>query len=67
MQVRGSLYKKEIAGASIHEHVFGEESYDEESDMYSKTCKTCGHTQQYKKMWIKDRSLFKEKTVQSFQ
>jgi len=29
---------------------FGEESYDEESDMYSKTCSTCGHTLRYEKM-----------------
>ncbi len=51
MQVRGSLYKKEIASSSVHEHDFGEETYDEDKDIYSKSCKTCSHTLQYEKMW----------------
>jgi hypothetical protein len=51
MQVRGSLYKKEISSSSVHEHDFGEETYDEDKDSYSKTCKTCSHTLQYEKMW----------------
>ena len=47
MQVRGSLYKKDI---SVHEHEYGDEIYDEDEDQYSKTCQTCGHVQTYEKM-----------------
>ena len=47
MQVRGSLYKKDI---SAHEHEYGEEVYDEDEDQYSKTCATCGHVNSYEKM-----------------
>ena len=47
MQVRGSLYKKDI---SSHEHEYGEEVYDEDEDQYLKTCATCGHVQKYEKM-----------------
>ena len=47
MQVRGSLYKKDI---SVHQHEYGEEVYDEEEDQYSKTCTTCGHVNSYEKM-----------------
>ena len=47
MQVRGSLFKKDF---SVHEHEYGEETYDDEEDEYSKTCKTCGHTIKYEKM-----------------
>jgi len=47
MQVRGSLYKKDI---SAHEHEYGEEVYDEDEDMYSRTCKTCDHVHSYEKM-----------------
>ncbi len=47
MQVRGSLYQKDL---STHEHDFGEEGYDEEADEYHKTCASCGHTTRYEKM-----------------
>lgn len=50
MQVRGSLYKKNVGVTSAHEHQFGAESYDEAEDQYSKTCTTCGYTQTYEKM-----------------
>ena len=47
MSVRSSLWRKQTV---IHEHSFGEETYDEEEDMYSKTCTTCGHIMSYEKM-----------------
>lgn len=47
MQVRSSLFQKDV---SVHEHEFGEETYNEEEDEYSKTCSTCGYTQTYEKM-----------------
>ena len=49
MAVRSSLWKKDMGG---HEHTYGEETYDEEEDEYSKTCTECGHTLTYEKMWI---------------
>jgi len=45
--VRSSLWKKDDGA---HQHEFGEETYDEEEDSYSKTCNTCGHTMTYEKM-----------------
>ncbi|XP_071794392.1 DNA repair protein complementing XP-A cells homolog isoform X1 [Asterias amurensis] len=45
--VRTSLWTKELGG---HEHGYGEETYDEDSDMYSKTCTSCGHCLSYEKM-----------------
>ena len=48
LAVRGSLARKD---RGPHEHDYGEESYDEEEDIYSKTCKTCGHIDTYEKMW----------------
>lgn len=47
MAVRSSLWRKEIAG---HEHVYGEETYNDDDDEYSKTCTTCGHVMTYEKM-----------------
>ncbi|XP_064619197.1 DNA repair protein complementing XP-A cells homolog isoform X2 [Lineus longissimus] len=47
MTVRSSLYKKESAA---HEHVYGGEEYDEEEDVYTKTCQSCGHKLSYEKM-----------------
>jgi len=47
MQVRGSLYKKDI---SEHVHDYGEEIYNETEDEYSRTCSTCGHVHSYEKM-----------------
>ncbi|XP_072051310.1 DNA repair protein complementing XP-A cells-like [Amphiura filiformis] len=45
--VRSSLWTKDT---SSHEHSFGSEIYDEETDMYSKTCTSCQHTVKYEKM-----------------
>ncbi|XP_071104555.1 DNA repair protein complementing XP-A cells homolog [Haliotis cracherodii] len=47
MAVRSSLWRKD---SGSHEHDFGEETYDEDEDMYSKTCKSCGHVMTYEKM-----------------
>lgn len=47
LTVRSSLTRKE---KKEHVHEFGPESYDEEEDTYSKTCKTCKHTVSYEKM-----------------
>ncbi|XP_067666783.1 DNA repair protein complementing XP-A cells homolog [Haliotis asinina] len=47
MAVRSSLWRKD---SGSHEHEFGEETYDEDEDMYSKTCTSCGHVMTYEKM-----------------
>lgn len=47
LAVRSSLLKKEKGS---HQHEFGAESYDQDEDMYSKTCKTCNYTMTYEKM-----------------
>lgn len=47
LAVRSSLWTKDT---SSHEHDFGSETYNEEEDMYSKTCTSCGHTVTYEKM-----------------
>lgn len=47
LSVRSSLLKKDKGS---HEHQFNEEVYDEEEDVYSKTCKTCNYTMTYEKM-----------------
>lgn len=44
--VRSSLWKKDITG---HQHEYGAEEHIEE-DMYTKSCKTCGHVLNYEKM-----------------
>jgi len=45
--VRSSLFTKNL---SSHTHSYGEESYDEDKDEYSKTCDECGHVLTYEKM-----------------
>ncbi|KAJ8303853.1 hypothetical protein KUTeg_017436 [Tegillarca granosa] len=45
--VRGSLFKKDLGP---HEHEFGSGVYDEEEDVYRKTCITCGHVVTYEEM-----------------
>lgn len=45
--VRSSLWTKDT---SSHEHTYGEETYNEETDMYSKTCTSCKYTLKYEKM-----------------
>lgn len=48
MQVRSSLYKRDLAG---HEHEFGEAvCIDEDNDLYRKECKTCGYKWDYEEM-----------------
>ncbi|ESN92541.1 hypothetical protein HELRODRAFT_156075 [Helobdella robusta] len=45
--VRNSLYENK---SHAHEHEFGEESYREVDDTYSKVCRTCGFVSTYEKM-----------------
>ncbi|XP_041041716.1 DNA repair protein complementing XP-A cells [Carcharodon carcharias] len=45
--VRSSLWKKE---STVHQHDYGPEEYDDEEDMYRKTCVICGHQLNYEKM-----------------
>ncbi|XP_064609763.1 DNA repair protein complementing XP-A cells homolog [Liolophura sinensis] len=47
MSVRSSLWRKE---SDSHVHEFGEEEFEKDEDVYSKTCKTCGHKMTYEKM-----------------
>lgn len=46
LAVRSSLVK---VNSGPHEHEYGPESYDEESDTYSVSCE-CGHVRTYEKM-----------------
>lgn len=48
MQVRSSLYDKTTKVSHVHE--FGEDTYNEEDDTYTHTCKTCGYDETYEKM-----------------
>ena len=45
--VRSSLFTKDL---SAHVHSYGEESYHEDRDEYSKECGSCGHVQTFEKM-----------------
>jgi len=45
--VRSSLFTKDL---SAHTHKYGEESYDESKDEYTKICDECGHVLTYEKM-----------------
>ncbi|BFY97197.1 hypothetical protein BsWGS_00237 [Bradybaena similaris] len=47
MSVRSSLWRKDLSG---HQHEYEDEIYNEDEDMYSKTCSTCGHVWTYEKM-----------------
>ena len=47
MAVRGSMYKKPAAG---HQHEYGEETYNESDDTYTKNCLTCDHSVTFEKM-----------------
>ncbi|XP_055953556.1 DNA repair protein complementing XP-A cells-like [Argiope bruennichi] len=47
MEVRSSLYRKKDVS---HTHVYGAEVYNEEDDIYTKTCTTCGHQVEFEKM-----------------
>lgn len=46
-EVRSSLYTVKLSG---HVHEWGAESYNEETDEYTKQCTTCGHSSTYEKM-----------------
>lgn len=47
MEVRSSLYRK---NDNTHVHVYGNDVYNEENDIYIKTCSTCGHKIEFEKM-----------------
>lgn len=49
MEMRSSLYDRTTTSA-MHEHEYGEETYDEASDMYTHVCKTCAFSESYEKM-----------------
>ncbi|KAL3290072.1 hypothetical protein HHI36_023441 [Cryptolaemus montrouzieri] len=48
MNMRSSLYDQTTA--STHTHNFGEESYNEEDDTYTKKCDSCPYVETYEKM-----------------
>lgn len=48
MNMRSSVFAKNIAAS--HEHVFGEETFNEEDDNYSHTCNICGFFETFEKM-----------------
>lgn len=48
MQVRSSLYDKTTK--ATHTHEFGKDIYNEDDDMYTHTCITCGYEETYEKM-----------------
>lgn len=48
MNVRSSLFDK--TKGSFHNHQYGNETYDEDDDVYMHTCTTCGHVETYEKM-----------------
>eukprot|EP00057_Strongylocentrotus_purpuratus_P008093 XP_011662567.1 PREDICTED: DNA repair protein complementing XP-A cells homolog isoform X1 [Strongylocentrotus purpuratus] len=45
--VRTSMWTKDL---SVHQHTYGEETFDEETDMYSKKCSGCEQVVSYEKM-----------------
>lgn len=48
MEMRSSLFDRTSAGP--HQHRFGEETYDEEKDVYTQVCVECAFSQSYEKM-----------------
>ncbi|XP_046662465.1 DNA repair protein complementing XP-A cells homolog [Homalodisca vitripennis] len=48
MNVRSSLFNKTTSAS--HEHDFGPETYNEDEDNYSHTCKTCQYEETFEKM-----------------
>lgn len=46
-QVRSSLWRKDD---ETHEHIYGEEVYNEVDDTYTKTCTDCGYSVSFEKM-----------------
>lgn len=53
LAVRSSLVR---VSSGPHEHEYGPETYDEETDTYSVSCE-CGHVRNYEKMWWKSGSV----------
>ncbi|XP_073977045.1 DNA repair protein complementing XP-A cells homolog Xpac [Rhodnius prolixus] len=49
MAVRSSLYNK-TSSSGTHVHEYGEESYNEEEDNYSRTCEKCGFVEMFEKL-----------------
>ncbi|XP_067013655.1 DNA repair protein complementing XP-A cells homolog [Anabrus simplex] len=48
MNVRSSMYDRTTKAAHVHE--FGPDTYHEEEDNYTHTCKTCGYEETFEKM-----------------
>ncbi|CAH1396319.1 unnamed protein product [Nezara viridula] len=48
MEVRSSIFKK--TSGPKHEHEFGPENYNEEEDIYYRTCLTCKFVENFEKM-----------------
>lgn len=48
MNVRSSLYDK--TKEASHTHTYGPESYNEEDDIYTHTCSSCGFEETFEKM-----------------
>nr|CAG4641379.1 EOG090X0KP6 [Eulimnadia texana] len=48
MSVRSSMYR--MKETENHQHAYGPESYDEDSDTYQRTCKSCGFVESFEKM-----------------
>ena len=44
--VRTSMWTKDL---SVHQHTYDEETFDEETDMYSKKCSGCEQVVSYEK------------------
>ncbi|KAK0425637.1 hypothetical protein QR680_009298 [Steinernema hermaphroditum] len=49
-EIRGTAKYKTQMKPTKHEHLFGEESHDAESDEYKKKCEVCGYELTYEKM-----------------
>lgn len=48
MNMRSSVFTKDVAAS--HQHEYGEETYHEDDDNYSHTCKICGFYETFEKM-----------------
>ncbi|KAH8400271.1 hypothetical protein KR215_009681 [Drosophila sulfurigaster] len=48
MEVRSSLFTKKTS--VVHQHEFGEDTYNEEEDNYTHSCLSCPYTETYEKM-----------------
>lgn len=48
MNMRSSIYNRTSVG--VHTHGFGEETYNEDNDTYSRKCTTCPYQETFEKM-----------------